>query len=327
MKNKDFNAPREWGCRFPLDGVMTSPQGDYLVRTNYMDNFTIKVEAGKKKLRKEIIEKTGAREGTCLYTLVGHVVNGVGFDGDGGDRMPYCFVYNLDGMERWSKSTVRNNLKKLENMGIVSIYKPPADVHNIYKKLNKILSKGKDKLSFRKLVVSNLNLDSNEMGIDDDDFEAFSTDKIIRCVSAGELEEMRNEGIIAEDYDIRGLSKEERTKYKQRLYENMKREVYKNRKEIMPKEKKLELIDETVEKLGEMPHIKEVYLAGSFARDSDVTGSDIDMVLVRESCPGMEACYNSFKKSPLDIFCFTQDEIKGLREKGAVLLSTLSRLK
>jgi hypothetical protein len=312
--------------RLITSDVMLAPREDYIIRTPYYDAFESKIKAGKDRLRTEMATSLGTKDGTCAYALLCHMVDRAGFDGDLGESLPYQLVFGLDGMDRWSKGTIRKSVKNLEKLGVLETKRPEGYVFEIFKEANKSL---KNKIKFRKVVASRVNLSPTQFGITDKDTEAFETfniDDYIKEVSAGELDSMRDCHTIVDECDLRGMTQTERARAKMKMYEDLKRS-FRSLPEIMPRDKKMKVIEDTTSRLSGMEHIKEAYIAGSFASGKDSGSSDVDVLLVRDTCPGPGNCYKQIYQSPLDVFCFTKEEAASLRERGAVLLSTLKKMK
>lgn len=327
----------EWRCRPPIDDLMTAPQKDYLIMLAPEEECVVKIRDGMKKLGKKLETELHARKGTCFADMLSYMSNKSNIDDEPGERIPYCFLYG--DLEKWSASTIRKNIKKMERFGIVSIEKPDE----IMKKGFKILAKESKRLKayarFRKVVVPKININSSELDIDDSKIGKLIVKDLIRSVSTEELQEMRRmEYHTIEEVDIRGMDESERVEATLSMYDHLKRNLF-GEKRILPQEKrtgsitqtelserKAELIVEATSKLKELSHIKEAYLAGSSARSSSGEG-DVDLVLVRESCPGLGSCLHTFKKSPMDVFCLTEEEIEKLKERKAVLTAVTKSLK
>jgi len=311
----------KWRCRFPIDKLLTVPQDDYVVLIGGGDEFMARVQKTKKLLRSHLAKEHNIRENTCSAALLDQIVDNAGID-DSYEKVPYTFFYK--GTEKWSKPTVRKNLRKMERNGLIDIQYIDPQSRKLYEAFQKAVKDLGVDYRFRKVVILKMSVKSSELDFDEKDLGVTFIKDCIVSVSADKLKQMEDLGYrISKSVDIRGMSESERGNAALGLYQSMK----KDRRETATKEKRVELITQAATKLRSIPNIKEAYITGSVARQTDSKGSDVDLLLVRESCPGTNECLSSFEENSMDVFCFTGDEMKGLKERKALVTSSLGRLK
>jgi len=118
--------------------------------------------------------------------------------------------------------------------------------------------------------------------------------------------------IILEKIYLRGKPIEEKTKLASEALRRTTR-FRLGRYDKYTHEQKIREIKKITERVKQLPQILNLYLAGSVAQNLDNETSDIDILIVRESCPGYEKCSRILKKvcdATLDIFCCSADEYK-----------------
>jgi predicted nucleotidyltransferase len=311
----------KWRCRFPIDKLLTVPQDDYVVLIGGGDEFMARVQKTKKVIRKQLARKYNIKDGTCSAALLDQIVDNAGID-DSYEKVPYTSFYEMT--EKWSKSTVRKNLGKMERNGLVDIQRIDPQSRKLYEAFQKAVKDLGVNYRFRKVVIPKIRVESSELDFDEKDLGFTFIKDCVVSVSADKLKQMEDIGYrIAKAVDIRGMNESERGKAALGLYQGMK----KDRRASETKEKRIELITQAATKLKSMSNIKEAYITGSVANQTDGKSSDVDLLLIRESCSGMSECLSRFEENSMDVFCFTEGEMKGLKEKKALITTTLSRLK
>jgi predicted nucleotidyltransferase len=311
----------KWRCRFPIDKLLTVPQDDYVVLIGGGDEFMARVQKAKNVLRNQLAREHNIRENTCSAALLDQIVDNAGID-DSYEKVPYASFY--EGMEKWSKSTIRKNLGKMKRDGLVDIQCIDPQSRKLYEAFQKAVKDSGVNYRFRKIVIPKMRIESSELDFDEKDLGFTFIKDCVVSVSADKLKQMEEIGYrIAKAVNIRDMNESERGKAALGLYQSMK----KDRRASATKEKRIELITQSAAKLKSMPNIKEAYITGSVANKTDSQGSDVDLLLIRESCPGMSECLSKFEENSMDVFCFTEDEMKGLKDRRAIITARIERLK
>jgi len=314
-------------CRQTIDGLLTVPKKDFLVLNRSGGIFSDKMRKAQENLRKKLEKKYEIKEGSCLSVLLTNLSYHSGMDDDY-ETFHYPFLKASKRLENISESSIRRGIKKLEKLGLVKLRPVNEKEKNIYREIAKKAKKDKVKLPVPRIMIESLiNIKSSDIDMKQEEIGRFDINCVIRDMTEKELFEYQKAGFkIEEIVDIRGLSKKERSEKRHELYHKYKDRSQKTKlgKHFIQKRKKL--IKTTKEKLANLSHIKEKYLFGSFGAGNQKPNSDIDILLVRESCPGSKECYYRFKKGPMDVFCFTEDQMDELKTKETVLISQLRSL-
>lgn len=143
--------------------------------------------------------------------------------------------------------------------------------------------------------------------------------RLLENYTAQEMLELEQGGTtILEKIDIRGQNFQERyTTAKQKL----KRHRRNPGNSSYTREEKISLAREFVGQIKSELHVNSAFNIGSIARGDDEPGSDIDVLVLTDNCPGSEQCkmlpyIQSYEKSPLDVFCHTTDELEKLKREN-----------
>jgi predicted nucleotidyltransferase len=306
-------------CGLVVEECLTIPTKDFLVSTK-KNEFSIELKKAERRLLKHYQKEYNIKSGTCLAKLLGYLVENSGLDGDF-ERIPYSYFYDIKGVERWSESTIRKNLKRMERLGIIEIQ--DADKREI--RLFDILRKAVKQLTgktYRKIITPKRTIDSSELNYDKDRFGEELVDDIIRDCTDEEIRKMRKEGRkIIERIDLRGMNEIERANAALELYHKTISKYH-----SLTHEERSRLIEQISSKLREYSHVKEFYLAGSMANNQDREGSDVDILVVRRYCPGRDKCLKSIKPETVDLLCYTESELRQLKERKALMSVHLVQL-
>jgi len=88
-------------------------------------------------------------------------------------------------------------------------------------------------------------------------------------------------------------------------------------------EERIKLVKEFSEKLKESNYIASAYIVGSVAENRDNDFSDIDVLVIRKTCPGRSKCSAIGLELyyPLDIWCYSIEEFIALTKKNPETLA------
>ncbi len=89
-------------------------------------------------------------------------------------------------------------------------------------------------------------------------------------------------------------------------------------------EQRIELAEKILDNISP-DHITDVYRVGSTTVNKDKPYSDLDMVVVRESCPGISTCRIPYEEKGhdigVDIWCLTEEDLGKLEKANDPLVS------
>jgi len=319
-------------CTTSTSRMLRAPNADYIIITGFKGGTEVITELHRRKYT-ELLERYKIREGTCAAALLGEIVSFVPFEGDE-ELLPYSSLLSDEKFEKWSKGTIRRNIRRLGDLGVVQL----KSWDNIEEDRRKFLSKFEQVLKetgislrkiYSKVVVPMERLSKAEF----EKLDKLSDDMVFIPRLLGNMYSATEEdaALIDDDKiirkeDIRSLSLEEKAAKLMKLY----REFVKPRKRTENDgynksghdyEERRRVARAYAEGLKNMPHIKDVYVAGSLAIGDDGEGSDIDLLLCRYNCPGKERCLDILSQENVlaDFFCYTPEEIEELRTAGALI--------
>ena len=326
-------------CTTSTSRMLRAPNADYIIISGLAGRDAV-MELHRRKYT-ELLERYKIREGTCASALLGKIVSFVPFEGDDDELLPYSSLLSDEKFEKWPKSTIRRNIRRLRDLGVVQL----RSWDDIEEDRRKFLSKFEEVLKetgislrkiYSKVVVPMERLSKAEFEKLDklsDGLYKPSDDMVFIPRLLGNMYSATEEdaALIGDDKiirkeDIRSLSLEEKAAKLMKLY----REFVKPRKRTENDgynksghdyEERRRVAREYAEGLKSMPHIKDVYVAGSLAIGDDEEGSDIDLLLCRYNCPGKERCLETLSQENVlvDFFCYTPEEIEELRKAGALI--------
>jgi hypothetical protein len=308
--NEVIHEERSEGCGLPVEDWLTVPTKDFLVFLNEKRQGLVNFKKAKDRLLQRYLKDYNIRNGTCIAKLLTYLVDYVRVNEES-EKIPYSVFYETNETKGWSESTIRKNLKRLERLGIVKIQddgrKNPRR-YQIYKEAT-----GRD---YRKVVVLRDCIDSSEIKSKELSFSV-----LIRDCTPEEIITLEREGwTFLEMIDLRGKSEKQRADIVFNIY-HRKIGPY-----SLTREKRSEIVEQVVNELKQNPHIREVFLTGSMASEQYLRCSDIDFLLIRESCPGKDRCYRSKTPECVDLLCYTPNEFRRLKEKKALLTYYLKPL-
>lgn len=146
------------------------------------------------------------------------------------------------------------------------------------------------------------------------------------CLNENEKPDLRGNKIVLGKIDMRDKSREERAMAGRYVLTNKVSKKSFNGGFKRHKHSHKERINEAKEistRCAQLPHISRVYLVGSTALGADRDESDIDIAVVRESCPGYKKCGKILKRSgiPVDLLCCTEGGYRDAEQKQFLILS------
>lgn len=308
---------------------------DYIIITEFKGGLETIRELKTRKYE-ELRDRYKIKEGTCLAALLEELVSYTPPEEDREDEfIPYQYLLNSKKFERWSKDTVRRNIKRLTELGAAS-FRYWDDIAE---------SRRKHILKFRGVFLGEWGIDLKEVYskviVPTERISTGEFDKLedlydemvfipgilggICCASEEDATSIDDSRTILKE-DIRQLPFEKRIEKLMELYRKFvkPRKPFEGEKfdeEGYGYEERRRVTNEYAQSLQNMPHLKGVDVVGSLALGDDGKRSDIDLLLCRYHCPGGNACLEKLPQSDIfvDIFCFTPEEIEELKREGALI--------
>lgn len=305
---------------------------DYFVRIGMKDLGKI-LSPEQEKIVCGIKCAYGIRDGSCAAAILDYMKGTVPFSGIREYHF-YRFLYTET--DRWSKSTVRRNLRRLEDLGLLKrMYF--RDLGEDYSEaLITVIKSAKEKPRDLKRIAHNLDRErvfTTEIYLPEsiltqtprpDDPVVITT---MKAVKEGEDLGLSKWEHIINKIDLRSLSDREKRRVLADLLKQPFLGIKLGTDYCCTHEQRVEIRDQVAGEARKLSNIAEVYSVGSLPNGDDKESSDVDVLVMRESCPGYENCGARLKKADeVDIFCFSKEEMRKARERRLAILVGASKL-
>lgn len=320
--NRDANGKILIPCHSSED--LVSLDYDYVVRTGVKDlEKDIPIE--QDRIVSRIKQKYGIRDGTCASSILEFMKESIFFQGNCQYHF-YSLLYKVT--EKWSRSTVGKNLKRLEELGVLQ-RKHFRDLDERYKTLFISLLcpvEGKMNALLRKRIfVINLHLPysfSKPPGPNDP--VKFTR---VETINEGEDSKLAEGERIVDRIYLRNLTENEKRAIVSNLIHGQFLGTKTKKDYCYTHEQRIEIIGQVLEEARKLPSITELYLVGSIPNNEERDDSDIDILTVRENCPGNKRCGARLKKAKgVDLFCFSEEEMEMARKRRLAILVGAAKL-
>jgi hypothetical protein len=320
--NRDENEKILRQCHSSED--LISLDCDYIARLGVKD-IEKDIPTEQERIVSRIKQKYGIKDGTCASAILEFIKDDISFPGDCGYHF-HSLLYKATG--KWSRSTVDKNLKRLEEIGVLQ-RKYFRDLGEKYKTLFMYLfvpTEGKmDDLLRKRIFEINLHL-PHSLSKPPGPKDSVKFTRIETIKEGDDLNLLKGEGII-DKVDLGKLSdKEKRTVVSDFIHGE-----FLETKTIAgyhyTHEQRNEIVGQVLEEAKKLPNINELYLVGSIPNNEERDDSDIDILTVRENCPGNRRCGARLKKAKgVDLFCFSKEEMEMARKRKLAILIGAAKL-
>lgn len=301
---------------------------DYIIVTGFKSSIDSILEMQKRKYA-ELLERYKIREGTCAAALLKEIAFLTPFEDCEDEYIPYLSLLHDKGFERWSKSTLRRSIRRLMDLDAARL-RHWDDIEEgrreFLLKLRKTILEN-TKVDLRKLYDKVL-VPTEKLSVAEfEELDKLFDEMIfipglnsIYCASEEDVKLLGDDRIISKE-DVRELTLEARAAKCMEIYRGLVRSMRRNENSKNTHEERVRAANEYGRELQTKPHIKDIYIAGSLSRGEDEEGSDVDFLLCRDYCPGEESCFGKLQRTnvPVDIFCYTPEEIEELKHGGALI--------
>lgn len=143
----------------------------------------------------------------------------------------------------------------------------------------------------------------------------------VKTIREGENLKLREEECVIDKLDLRNIPEKEIRRAVSKFRRPMLLDVEQESCNWYTDKQRAEMAERVVRIVGKMSHVLKAYLVGSVVCDEDNPNSDVDILVVRHQCPGYDSCAATFRSESLvDIFCFTEDELRRAHEKKLAIL-------
>jgi predicted nucleotidyltransferase len=145
---------------------------------------------------------------------------------------------------------------------------------------------------------------------------------MIGSFSGKELSELLEEGEVIEFEGVMTREERERvaTLYQDKyLFDFLKPKP-------LTHEQRMEITKKVVDNISP-DYVTGIYLVGSTATNNDKPYSDLDMIVIRESCPGMSICRIPYEEKKdygtgLELWCLTEEDLRELEKVNDPLVNS-----
>ncbi len=305
----------------PLEDLV-SLDGDYLVLVGRRD-FGEDIPKQRNHIVTEIKQKYGIKDDTCTAAILDYLKDSIVFQ-PGTNPKLYPFIYNA--AKKWSKSTVRKSLRRLEDFGVLKrmYFTDAVDVKDFIW-LREMTKKTLGSDPFRqKATVMQAHL--SEKGFRPPKLGDLLMDFDVKTIREGEEVKLDEEEGVLDKICIRGMSDSEKAKAASELLHKPYRSLDLNKYNIRPRptynqQQRIQALQHSVNEGRNLPNILRLYSGGSLAAGNYQRDSDVDVLIVRKFCPGYEKCGARLSKPGMvDLFCFTQEELQQAHYKKLAIL-------
>jgi len=298
---------------------------DYVVRIGVRD-FKNNVEDEQERVVMRVKREYGIKGGSCAGAILDYLKAGISQQGKSGYSS--CnFLY--DKLKKWSRSTVRKNMKMLEGIGVLQrkyFSEISSKYPTLFLELIGTMDENERDAFFRQRIFEvKLHFARSYVEQPPRPEDSVVTTGI-RTVKEGEVVSLKKGEGIVDRVDLRNLSEREKRREAVR--------ILKKRFSVEPVVEFRHIIEHKDEIIGQMakeakylPNIAELNLVGSVANNDVKEHSDMDVLAVREYCPGYQRCGSRFAiEFGVGLFCFTGEEMQEARKKKMVILAGAQKL-
>lgn len=309
---------------------LVSLDGDYLVRYAMKDLKNI-LPVEQDKIVYGIKQAYGIRDGSCASAILEYMKGCIPFSGDREFRF-YRVLYHV--IKKWSRRTVRKNLKKFEELGLLKrMYFHELGFHELDERYRTVLMKLFEWLGEKPPNLNRERVFTVEIYLPEsilkqvpkpDDPLIVSNIKTIK--EGDDLGLGRGEHLI-DKIDLRSLSDKEKRRAIAHFVQQPFMGINLEKTYHYTHGQRKEILTQVAEGAEKLPNIKEMYSVGSVPNNEDKENSDIDILVVRKHCPGYDNCGKILKKADaVDLFCSTEEELEDARRRRLAILVGAERL-